>query len=295
LAAEIAVSSVVEKTSPFMKIARKLLSSQRFAPIHISELASALATVELFHGYNKAARKLFRGSLHSPTENAVAQAEWASRQISGLELEPGYLDVPLSFEARAWDAYQAQHWNEALSEAASWHADQPFSRRPPLLGSFIASTILDEFEQAVKIARAGLISNPADPMLINNLVYSLARANRPDEAAREFSKIIQPVGDLTLGIVLTATEGLILIKQGLWDEGRKHYMQAIADAEENSLGRLKTMAAINLAREELSAGLPAPDTALELASQSALQTADPIASLLVKRLIDKADRHSGDY
>src|SRR5262249_17270437 len=46
LAAEIATSTLREQTSPFMRLARQTLDSRSLSSWHLSELASAVATVE---------------------------------------------------------------------------------------------------------------------------------------------------------------------------------------------------------------------------------------------------------
>ena len=82
LAAEIAVATVVDRSSRLVKPAQGLLASDRFRPFHTAEMASALATMELVEGSAKRARKLFDASLRDPTENSVAQAQWAAQQQS---------------------------------------------------------------------------------------------------------------------------------------------------------------------------------------------------------------------
>ena len=73
LAAEIAVSNVINKTPKYVKIARGLITSQKYSYYHISEMASALATLELGAGRLKTSKKLFDISLKHPTENSIAQ------------------------------------------------------------------------------------------------------------------------------------------------------------------------------------------------------------------------------
>ena len=66
LAAEIAIGSIDKKTPRFVKAARLMLSRGQFSPAHISELASAVATLELASGSIKKSKKLFGRSLEHP-------------------------------------------------------------------------------------------------------------------------------------------------------------------------------------------------------------------------------------
>ena len=86
LAAEIATASAAETSSRHVRLARSIINSGLFAPRHVSELASALATVDLESGNRRSARKLFAVALQNPTENSVAQAQWASSTSQDLDL-----------------------------------------------------------------------------------------------------------------------------------------------------------------------------------------------------------------
>ena len=65
LAAEIAVGSAAKRKPRFVKIARRMLSESRFLNIHTSELASAVATLELNSSNIKRSKRLFDLSLRS--------------------------------------------------------------------------------------------------------------------------------------------------------------------------------------------------------------------------------------
>ena len=92
LAAEIATGSAAGKTPRFTKAATRCLADTRFGLTHLSELASAVATLQLSAGRIKKMRSLFAMSLYNPTENSVAQAAWASRQIPAVRFDDRYLE-----------------------------------------------------------------------------------------------------------------------------------------------------------------------------------------------------------
>ena len=105
LAAEIAVAMVAGRAPRHIRIARRIIGADDYAPLHISELSCAVATLELASGNARAARRLFRRSLVEPTDNSVAQVDWATRRMSGFSVDQEILTVPRSYEARALAAY----------------------------------------------------------------------------------------------------------------------------------------------------------------------------------------------
>src|SRR5262249_9089606 len=70
IAAELAVSTVLEKTPKFVTGAQNILNNGAAAPFHTSELACALGGLEMAAGKSRKANKLFETSLRAPTENA---------------------------------------------------------------------------------------------------------------------------------------------------------------------------------------------------------------------------------
>ncbi len=127
LAAEIAVSSVMDRTSSHIKTGMGRLDDTNFSPFELSELASALATVEMKTNY-KGARKLFRKALKKPTENSIAQAEWASRAVRSLAIEVEGFDAPRKYEALASSHFKDGDFDGAVNQGKNWILDQPFAR-----------------------------------------------------------------------------------------------------------------------------------------------------------------------
>lgn len=81
MAAEIASAQIANRPPKFASKARDLLRPHRLSASHLSELAASVATLELESGANKSARRLLRLALEDPTENALAQVEWAERNV----------------------------------------------------------------------------------------------------------------------------------------------------------------------------------------------------------------------
>src|SRR5262249_36622444 len=129
-AAEIAVASAGGRVPRFLDSGRKLLNGWDRSPFEVTELASALATQELTNGKKRGASDLFKQSLIDPTENSLAQAEWAADKVRGLEFSVQDYEVPAKYEAAAWDYFNKGEWGLSLVNAKAWLYDQPFSSQP---------------------------------------------------------------------------------------------------------------------------------------------------------------------
>lgn len=263
LAAEAATASVAGRSPRFAKTGRQVLGSGRFRPWDTSELASALGTIEIASGQTRSARRLFRESLVDPTDNTLAQAAWAAKTIGGIEVDDKLLTVPRSFEARAEHGFEHQDWRRALTHCEEWLGDEPFSKRPAMMGSYVAAVAEMDFRLTEWFARRGLAANPRDTRLLNNLVVGLASQGQVEEARRRFADIPRPGGDSDLVNTLKATEGLLRFREGDGASGRVLYMEAIEALEVGSSRRV--LAIIHLAREMLLSGEPDARAVLALA------------------------------
>jgi tetratricopeptide (TPR) repeat protein len=284
LAAEIAVASAGNRKPLFVKPARQMLASGNNPDQELSELASSLATLEFENGNSGAARKLFRTALIAPTENSVAQAEWASVRLSGLQLDPNQFNIPRLFEAKAWDSFVKGDWRAALQDTTNWLEDQQFSSRPAMLAAFILTEAFEDFQQASELLKASLVANPFDVVLLNDLAYSYASLNRLDEAQSELNRIEQTTLEQSSRTLVLATQGLIYFRRGFPDEGRSLYLQAIEVARKNQNNNYNAIAAINLAREELLAESPSATEALRRAEKESADFPSKDVLMLLDRL-----------
>jgi len=265
MAAEIAVAQVAERSPASLRRARDVLRSGAQAPRQVAELASAVATVGLKEGNLRRARQLFRESLVDPTENAVAQAGWASRHLPGVEVGPQLIQQAQSHEAQAIADYRGGNWSDAILECQRWLLDEAFSSRPASLGSYVAIVALQDYDLAESLARRGLVANPGDPMLLNNLVVALANKGSLGQAETEFQKIPRVSENPALRATVTATKGLLRFRQRLPEEGRGLYREALRLAAQAGSQRLHALAAVHLAREEIIAETPEAPLALHTA------------------------------
>lgn len=258
-AAEIAVAQVAGREPKYLSVGRRTVLAQDLPFYHLSELAAAVGSVELVHGSEKKAKKLFGTALREPTENAVAQVDWASRVLlGGMGVQAQKLEHPRAFEARAWGHYSASRWQEALSCCLAWLEDEPFSSRPAKFGSYVASVGLENFDLATGFTRLGLQTRPDDPMLLNNLAFELASADRAREAAQVLEKVtprlierssLSPETRSSLPIVLAATAGLVAFRLGDRSQGTAGYETAVVLARAGQKPWYEASALLYLARE----------------------------------------------
>jgi tetratricopeptide (TPR) repeat protein len=246
LAAEIATANVAGITSKFIRRSREILDRKNNHPFHVTELSSALATLELNSGSNKKARKLFQSSLDNPTENSVAQSAWAKRFLPTLELGNTITTTPRTYEAQAWNSYLAQDWKGVVEASTDWLLDEPFSSRPAELGSYAASIGLEDYERAVIITRNGLIANPNDHGLINNHAFALANQDKLVDALKILKTATRPAPDPSSEVALLATEGFIDLKLGKLMVGKNKYLEAISLADKKSLYKISASKTIKI-------------------------------------------------
>lgn len=286
LAAEISVASAVNNPVRFAKTGQKLLAENKLSPLEITELATALSMLEIDNGKSREARKLIEQAIISPTENSLAQIEWAVRS-NRIKLDivktDSFEDVPLAHEAKAWEFYCNGEWKKALNESWKWFYDQPFSDRPVDLGSYIASTIIGDYKESIKFLEKGRISNPDDVMFLNNLAFSYASIDDVVNAQKVFREINFIGLDDKTKVVLTATEGLIAFRSGDITKGRAKYLEAIEKAEKYKHPHLQARASVYYAREELKAQTPLADKVKKMALEQSEKFINPEIQMIVKR------------
>ncbi|GAA1650609.1 hypothetical protein GCM10009744_47780 [Kribbella alba] len=265
-ASELSLAEILERPARKMRAARTAVEEDAFAPWHLSELASELATIDLRAGKVRHGKQLLRRALVSPTENTIAQVKWVAIE-SGIDIPaiPGD-EPPLLHEAKAREFEQAGKYLEALEEAMRWQIDQPFDPEPALFGSYVAAMALERYDTAIDIAERGLRSNPANTMLRNNLVFSLASVGRIEDAAVEAAKM-ETLPDTKDQAVTEATRGLVDFRSGNTQAGRARYQDSVSTFRRNEDSYRAALATFLWAREELIAGTPEALNVLEDATK----------------------------
>lgn len=267
LSADISVAALMGRLSKHVKSGIRMVNDAAYHPRQISELASALATLEFKHGASKKSRKLFARALVDPTENSVAQAAWVDRNGMTLNLGQDLSLIHRSHEAQAYKNFFECEWDESVNEALSWLADQPFSGRPATLAAYICHTLIDDYDKGAEILKRALQSNPGEAAVLNDLVFALASGDKLKEANKAFNSIDRNTVGPGLQITLKATEGLLHFRQGDPDYGRSLYLEAIQEARREGLKERAALASLMLLREDLRLNSNYIDNSLELADR----------------------------
>lgn len=284
LSAEIALSTLRERFSPFIKHGQGLIDLNKFSASGLTELSAALGTVELIDGSLKKSRKYFETALLDPNDNSLAQVEWATNEAAIFNLNIfDYNEVAHNYEALTIDSYYSDNWQGVIDSAEKWFIDAPFSTRPVRMASFVSLAYLDRQELAIKFCKAGLTTHPGNPRLINDLAYSLGLLNKTDEAINFINQIdIKSVSDPVVKNVLTATNGLIEFRKGNNEVGRALYLKSIEGLINLKKKELSKVATLNYIREEILHNPKAKNQFRPLLEQVASQQLDVI--LLKKRV-----------
>ncbi|RZK06559.1 MAG: hypothetical protein EOO46_15150 [Flavobacterium sp.] len=257
LATEISLATLRNRGSRFTKMGIQIVESENFHPFNTTELASTLATLEMKNASLKKSKKLFETSLVHPNDNSLAQAEWASQEEKNLiPINTQQFNLINSFEANARDYAEHEKWGEAIESSKKWFLDLPFSKGSILFGNDIALNKLKNHELAVNVAKIGLVSHPNDPLLLNNIIYSLCIQNKLDEASNFLKQIKKDDIQSKTGVAicLSATKGLYFFRSGFIEAGRNLYYEAMRVAKENNNIELHSLAYINYTREEILTG-----------------------------------------
>lgn len=270
-----------------MRASRRVLEVGHHSPWHLSELAGQVATLELGAGDLRRARRTMRQALIDPTENSLAQAEWASSQHGIDAPSSDKLANPLSFEARALANAAVAKWEESIEAAIGWHADQPFDPSPAIFLSYIASITAENYVLAEEAARRGLIANPTHGLLRNNLVFALANQGKTADAKDQLLRIPQPDPGTRDSFTLMATKGLVRFREGDLVGGRAFYSSAVerllSVPENRDAG---TLAQIFWAREELRAGTSQAPALVTAARDLARHSKSGEVNLWSRRLLE---------
>jgi len=227
LSADIGISSLDNKSSFNIKKGRELATSQNYSPFDLNELLSALATEELNSGNVRNSKRLFNQSLINPNDNSLAQAVWAKKHILDLDLNQRIFDkTPNIFEAKAYQFFYGKSWGPAFSSTLQWFIDQPFSRDPASFGSFIATSLLERYDEAIKICKYGLKATPNDFTLLNNLAFAYLKNDDAVHAQQTLNKIHAESLDDQQKVVYLATKGLLFYKLGQIEMGESLYKES---------------------------------------------------------------------
>lgn len=288
LATEIAVSTVLGKTSRHVRMAERALSDRSFAPRHLSELAGALASVEALNGKRKAAERLFRQGLVDPTENLLAQAEHAVRvwHLSNLDFDQtGHQEA---HEAHAWVSLGRADYGASFGSAVAWMREEPYSSRAAVLGTAVGAVAGQPIERVRAMAELGLLAHRGAPILLNNLAFAQADAGLLLEAAATRGMLAHDATlEPTERVAWQATGGIIEYRSGRLEAGSRLYSEALGLAVKQPDQSLQCKVLAFWAAEAVRARSPEAEvllTRLSAADVQAVAKTDPFLRLSIQRV-----------
>jgi len=249
--AEIAIAESKGLKSKCISKAKDLIEDDNLTPFSRGELAASLGTMEIKSGSTRRAKKIMRKAIIDPTENALAQVEWAAsiHDIDFDDMIELRRSVPASYEATAVHTYYSKEFEESLKASEKWGRFQFLSSRPIIHSTFIASSMLNDDLGAIDIFDNALPVQQNSTLAVNNYAFSLARVGRTKEATDKLDQWIDKAsGDEKL--VITATMGLICFRKGDVDGGRRLYNTAINGFEISKNHRSAAIAKYYWALEE---------------------------------------------
>lgn len=277
IAAELACAQVAGRPPKFWRQATDILRWDRVPPLHLSELATAVAMMELESGERKKARRYVIKALQAPTENTLSQVFWAK---ANRHLNDGFhLDELVKSSRDAYEAdYQVAMLNgdliSALNSAHAWSADEPFASRPYSEIAYVAS-LLDDHTQTVLMSHVVMrLDGKLDPSLELNVIFSrISGGTLEVDQENDQQQIGRIRATLERGVALGGAQAYhVMANLGLWhyrygtiEDGRHWYQLAIAIAEKNQQLEPATFAAIFFAREAILIKDPIAPTLLQQA------------------------------
>lgn len=291
ISAHIATSSIMGRFSPLIKDGLRLVSSENYSDYDLTELTSSLGTLEFKDGSFKKAKGFFDKSMKMPNDNSLAQLEWVSKIEQRLQINPFKYDKVINpFEARALESFERGDWKNAFYNSIKWFLDMPYSKRPVLLGSYIAGSLLQDKHAAIILCEVGLQANPHDPTLLNNMVYSLAGSDINDKLDYYVRQMIEiDIHSLPneSKIIYQATLGLVALKRGETEFGVNLYKQAILNATNIRNDYLKNLAIANLTRELININHPEKVKYVDVVRNMKISDQNKDLLLLQKEVLNK--------
>jgi tetratricopeptide (TPR) repeat protein len=249
VSSEISIAEAFQLPAKTKKVGINIVNSNDFSPIHTSELAGTLGTLEINHGGIKKAKKLFKKALEMPTENTVAQAEWISTQH-----HENFIESPSSlatlFEANAIKLFREKNYLKTVEAIEKWFEYEPYRATPAIKGSYVASIALQDDYKAIQILEKAINNHRDNFTLKNNLAFSLASLNKLEEAINIITSIKKNQLNEPDKSILVATQGLLEFRGGRHDKGRLLYKSAIEFFKDVGDEQSQARALLIWAREE---------------------------------------------
>ena len=294
IAAELATAQVAQRPPKFWRQGNDLIKLGGVAPVHLSELATAVGMFELEAGSAKKARRLVEFGLREPTENTLAQVSWAreSKHLKGASaLDDLVRNTNNAFEADFRLKGLSGDLLGAKAAGEKWADDEPFATRPITNLAFIAS-ILDDHEKTVHLAeKIRHLDGHVDSTLELNTLFSRMSSGRLsiENDRREIEAIhtrLMSLAEDENAFHAMANLALWHYRFGKVPTGATLYQKAIGILEKTGPTDSAALAAAYAAREAILVRHPDAQVLLEKAKSLAKRSHSAFAEFYVRKLDD---------
>jgi tetratricopeptide (TPR) repeat protein len=294
MSAEIALANANDESPRLFKKARAISDADRIEPWQTGELNAAIGSLELRGANVGKARKYFKKSLRKPTENVVAQAQWASNEHHLLEVPLQVVYSSKASEAIALRSRIDRRWNDLIEACRQWLLAEPTSIHPLVLGSYIAEVALEDGHLAGQFTDVWMMRDPTNVTALNNHAVAMAYQGNIQEESRHFKRINRSKIEGRTKVVLGATEGLLAYRGGDVEKGRQLYLQAAQSPEAVGANDLVALVLWHLLREEARIGMPGTSELSTLLWDRTRHINLPEIKS-IKETVDKASANARDY
>jgi tetratricopeptide (TPR) repeat protein len=284
-AAEIAIATVRGRTSALVKNVERALSSTDVVGVHLTELATAVATVELQEGANRKAKHLFQKALAHPTDNSLAQAEWAAAKLK-LVVDEVALSTPLSFEANSQHAYRKLLLPEAVEAAKSWSVDEPFASRPFDALCYYLSLEGRYSEAQEAVQKAIRIDGGEAFSLELNLLFTRIQMGEVDTAYEDILRLSARPEAKQHAAHMYANAGALAYTTGDFALARSYYLRAIQIARAKGSASTEALARAFFARAAAQHCDPSAEAIVKESTASVMRLPSPGAIYVMRSLVD---------
>lgn len=287
-ASEIAVATVRGKTSTLARQTIRHLSEAKKVGAEVTELASAVGTVELLSGSEKKAKILFNHALSHPNDNSLAQAEWAATKLK-LVVDHLALQTPMSYEANSHNAYRRQEIGSAIDHAVLWAKDEPFASRPMDAQCYLLS-LEGRYAEALAAAKVAhdLDGDGLGPAL--NFLFAQIQAGDIDDAIDDFLRLGRHPDIKSHATHYLANGGALAYAMGNFDEARQLYRRAFKSARARGEPYSEGLARAFFARIATHVGDPQATTIVQESAELVSRLPSAGAIYVVQGLVDAAKR-----
>lgn len=292
IAAELATAQVAQRPPKFWRQGNDIIKLGGIAPLHLSELATAVGMFELEAGEAKKARRLVEMALRDPTENTLAQVSWAreSKHLKGASV----LDDLVQHASNAFEAdfrlkVLAGDLFGAKVAGEQWAFDEPFAARP-ISGLAFISSIFDDYDQTVELAeQVRRLDGRIDTTLEMNTLFAKMSSSRLsiEKNRREIESIhtrLMAFAEERNAFHAMANLALWHYRFGQAPVGAELYQKAISILEKTGKLESAALAAAYAAREAILVRQPDAQVLLEQAKVLAKRSRYAAAEFYVRKL-----------